>query len=83
MKSLRFITSIGKDGVLEIRVPLATEMEGEKVLVTVEPVVQPKKDDSAEGAEWRQILEETYGSCAGLGLERPPQSELEERDVIE
>jgi len=48
---------------------------------TRRPIAKAK--EARDQAEWHQILKETYGACAGLGLERPPQGELEQRDMIE
>jgi hypothetical protein len=33
--------------------------------------------------DWHTFLKQTYGSCAGLDLERPDQGDLEQREGIE
>jgi hypothetical protein len=82
MKAMQFHSMIGSDGLLNLRVELGPEEPATPVLVTIEP--SPESASASTGREeWHRVVEETYGSCAGLGLERPPQLELEERDSIE
>jgi predicted DNA-binding antitoxin AbrB/MazE fold protein len=56
--------------------------EGTQVEVTVGPA--PVKEESQQGAPmaWRDFVERTYGSCAGLGLERHEQGAFESREPI-
>jgi hypothetical protein len=51
-------------------------------LVTIQPL-QKEPATADDKTEWHQFVEETYGSCAGLGLERPDQGEYEQRDSLE
>jgi hypothetical protein len=81
--TIEFQSRVGQDGVLDLHVPLGGVEAGAEVVVTIRrlspraaPVVQDR-------AEWHRFVEETYGSCAGLGLERPPQGEFEKREGIE
>lgn len=83
MKTVQLKSSVGQDGVLELRIPLGFEEAGQPVMVTVQPVPADTDSTEADDAEWHRILRETYGACAGLGLERPEQGEFEERDPIE
>jgi hypothetical protein len=39
--------------------------------------------ENGSRADWHRFVEQTYGSCAGLGIERPPQGEFEKRENIE
>jgi hypothetical protein len=70
---------VGKDGVLEVRVPFKPADAGRDMLVTITPAEDRAKDRQ----DWRQFLDSTYGSCAGLGLERPDQGSFEHREAIE
>jgi hypothetical protein len=72
---------VGADGVLTLRVPLGPDQANARVKVTVEPVGNGDSDPSR--TEWHRFVEETYGSCAGLGLERQPQGEFERREDLE
>ena len=81
MKTVQLQSEVGKDGVLALRVPLGSDEAGHRVKVTIEPISNGSSKDGRE--EWHQFIEETYGSCAGLGLERPDQGEFESREGIE
>jgi hypothetical protein len=83
MKTLQVKSSVGQDGVLELRIPLGFEEAGREVTVTVETSSVKESAASLDDAEWHRILRETYGACAGMGLERPEQGEFELRDIIE
>ena len=79
-RPLQIESRVGPDGVLTLRVPLGPEEADARVRVTVEPLpagAGPSTDD------WHQFVEETYGSCAGLGLERQPQGDFERREDVE
>ena len=56
--------------------------EGTQVEVTVGPAAV--KEESQQGASmaWHDFVERTYGSCAGLGLERHEQGVFEPREPI-
>jgi hypothetical protein len=70
---------VGKDGVLQVRVPLRPADAGKDMLVTITPANDQPKD----GLDWQQFLDSTYGSCADLGLQRPDQGSFEPREAIE
>ncbi len=81
MSSMLQVESVvGKDGSLVIQVPRDTFPANARVLVTVQPI---SAGQDSEHLEWRRFLDETYGSCAGLGLERPEQGKFEEREPLQ
>lgn len=55
---------------MDIHVPLGEGQAGADVVVTIRsaPPAQNRQ-------EWHEFVEQTYGYCAGLGLERQPQGE--------
>ncbi len=83
MFSIRMKAIVGEDGELSVHMPMGMEAAGREVLVTIEATQESSDEESARQREWHQILNETYGSCAGMGLERPDQGVPEERDQIE
>jgi predicted DNA-binding antitoxin AbrB/MazE fold protein len=60
--------------------------EGTQVeVVTPQTSIQPSLDEKCgetNALPWSDFIEKTYGSCAGLGLERHDQGDLERRDSI-
>lgn len=70
-------SQVGADGVLHLTLPLGAAEAGQGVRVTVEPLAALNK--SAE--EWRQAVLATAGGWQG-DLERPPQSDYEEREPL-
>lgn len=73
---------VGPDGTLDLHIPLGQSEAGTQVIVTIRPasaqtVSRPVPDD------WHRFVEETYGSCADLALERQPQGKFEDREGIE
>jgi hypothetical protein len=90
MRPIQIESHVGPDGVLTLRVPMGEGQANARVKVTVEAVTSAAGAsssgdglDSAGRQRWHQFVEGTYGSCAGLGIERQPQGEFEQRDVIE
>ena len=73
---------VGPDGVLTLRVPLGPEEADARVKVTVEPLATSTKVH-ATAPDWHQFVEDTYGSCDGLGLERQAQGDFEQREDVE
>jgi len=76
---IQFHSRVGKDGVLQIRVPFRPADAGKDVVVTIAPA----DENSSDRLAWQRFLDATYGSCAGLGLERPEQGTFEEREAVE
>ena len=80
MRTVHFESEVGKDGVLSLHVPLGPVEANTRVLVTIQPVSQPALNQNESRSDWRQFVEETYGCCAGLGLEEPDDLPLQCRD---
>ena len=72
MRTIQLESEIGADGVLHLAVPIGAAQANSRVIVTIEPLpreIQPPPED-------RTGNESMYGSCAGLGLEEPPDLPL-------
>jgi hypothetical protein len=67
--------------VLKLDVPLGTNEANTEVVVTIQST--SFKNDSVQQKPWQEFLDDTYGSCAGLGLERAPQGEYETRESLD
>ena len=80
-RPIQIESRVGADGVLTLRVPLGPEEADAHVRVTVEPLGPSPR--SGNGADWHRFVEQPYGSCDGLGLERQPQGDFERREDIE
>jgi len=70
------IDAIYDGGVFRPVVPLSLP---DKVRVTLTIDAAPP---AVAALSWSEFVERTYGSCAGQGLERPDQGELEPREPI-
>jgi hypothetical protein len=81
--AIQFHSRVGADGVLNVQVNLGSAEASKDVVVTVAPL--PPQDRIAEPSaqSWSDFVDATYGSCAGQGLERPPQGEFEAREPME
>ena len=83
MTPVQIETHVGPDGVLMVRVPMGTDQANVRVKVTVEPVPGHTELGDNGGTrsddQWHRFVDETYGSCAGSGLERQAQGELNQR----
>ena len=71
---------VGDDGILTLRVPLGPAEAGSEVVVRIEPV---GVGSAQSPSNWQKFVDETYGSCAGLGLERQDQGAFEGREALE
>ncbi len=71
---------VGNDGILSLRVPLGPAEAGSEVVVRIEPI---ESGSVQAPSDWQRFVDETYGSCAGLGLERPDQGTFEMREALE
>jgi hypothetical protein len=69
--AIQFHSKVGSDGILTLNLPLGLDQAESEVLVTIAPLTP--QAPSPPGDDWHAFLRETYGSCAGLGLERPEQ----------
>lgn len=70
---------IGPDGVLSLQLPFASEDANRAVHVTVSPAVSTSEVGQAE---WTEIVNRVYGSCAGLDLEEPADEPWPEREPL-
>jgi hypothetical protein len=66
METKQVQSRIGPDGVLSLQLPFAPEDANRPVNVTVTPAVSAGEVGQAE---WTEIVNRAYGSCAGLDLE--------------
>ena len=74
MQTIKLETHIGQDGILKLELPLEMSNTDLEVLL----VVQRK-----EKRRWPPgYFERTTGSLADDPIERPPQSNYEERDTL-
>jgi hypothetical protein len=80
MKSIQLESEVGADGILELRVPLGMDDARSRVVVTIESLPRPETPCSCKPSDWHDFVQRTYGSCAGLGLEEPPDLPLQQRD---
>jgi hypothetical protein len=80
MKSIQLESEVGPDGVLELRVPLGANDARTRVVVTIESLPGQELKSSASLSDWHDFVQRTYGSCADLGLEEPPDLPLQKND---
>lgn len=77
MTRIELRSKVGADGVLTLKVPLGPDEANQEVLVTVEATGGPVSQSATE--DWHRFVEQTYGSCAGKGLEEPPDLPVQQR----
>lgn len=75
MSIMQFHSHVGKDGVLNLSIPLGKAEADSEVIVTVQPATPVSED--LKNLPWSEFVARTYGSCAGLGLEEPPDLPLD------
>jgi hypothetical protein len=78
MTRIEIKSRVGPDGVLDVKVPVGPEEANREVMITVQPLSTPAGD--AREDDWQKFIDETYGSCAGLGLEEPADLPLQKRE---
>ncbi len=81
MQTIQVHSRVGKDGVLSVKVPVGPADANTEVMITIQPLTNG--GPPVDATEWHQFVEETYGSCADLGLERPEPGHLEDREPLE
>ena len=81
LQMLQVHSRVGKDGILNLAVPLGIEDADKDVLITIQPL--PTGSVSGTQKPWPQFLDETYGSCAKLDLQRGPQGDYEKREALD
>jgi hypothetical protein len=83
LETIEIHSRVGRDGVLDVHVPLGEAEADQEVLVTIRSLQSTPAPRITDRAAWHAFVEETYGSCAGLGVELHPQGPPEEREPIE
>jgi hypothetical protein len=81
MDTIQFESEVGRDGVLSLRVPLRPADANARVIVTIQPA-RPSSQHELPREDWHEFVRQTYGSCAGLGLEEPPDLPLPAPDWL-
>ena len=77
MQTLRVTERTGKDGVLHVRIPLATPEADFDVVLVVQPKGTEPAPPAAEGLGWPPgYFDKTFGSITDQTFQRPPQGEL-------
>lgn len=80
--AIQFHSRVGDDGILDVQVNLGRTEAKKEVVVTIEPLSVSDEAQQAGNMPWPDFVERTYGSCAGLGLERHEQGAFESREPI-
>jgi hypothetical protein len=80
MDAIQLQSRVGADGVLKLSLPLGPDDANRDVIVTIRSL---PVSGTQPAQPWDVFLDETYGSCAGLGLERGPQWEYEAREPLD
>jgi hypothetical protein len=80
--AIQFHSRVGDDGTLSVQVNLGCSQAKKEVVVTIEPLSTGDEARQAAAMPWPDFIERTYGSCAGLGLERHEQGDFESREPI-
>jgi hypothetical protein len=80
--AIQFQSCVGEDGILNVRVNLGLDEAKKQVIITVAPVSDSGVVRKQAGMTWPEFIEQTYGSCDGLGLERHEQGNFEMREPI-
>jgi hypothetical protein len=81
--AIQFHSRVGDDGILNLQVNLGQQEAKKDVVVTVERLTAGEAPTQSAELGWSDFVERTYGSCAGLGLERHAEGEVEAREPIE
>jgi hypothetical protein len=78
--TIQFHSRVGDDGVLNVQFNLGRAEAKKEVVVTIEALAT--STEAQQAMAWLDFVEQTYGSCADQGLERPEQGELELREPL-
>lgn len=70
MDKIEFHSRVDHEGVLALRLPLGEQEADRDVVVTIRSLPATSEGNGRK-LEWKQFIAQTYGSCAGLGLEEP------------
>jgi hypothetical protein len=77
MNRISICSKVGRDGFLELSVPVGLENANQEVRVTVEPIVA----SHLTPAQWKAQILETGGKWQG-DFERPTQGDYEQRESL-
>jgi hypothetical protein len=77
MKAIQLESQVDDKGVLSLQVLLGPNEARSRVLVTIESASRDRSAPERDESDWHQFVQGTYGSCAGLGLEEPPDLPLQ------
>jgi len=80
--NIQFSSRVGDDGILNVQIALGHSKANQEVLVTVIPTGTLEPTTKEAPQSWAEFLNQTYGSCANLGLERATQGDLEQREPM-
>jgi hypothetical protein len=78
MESVKLKMHVGKDGLLQIQLPVEITDQDVEVLVSYQPVAATQKRTWSPG-----FFERTFGAWQGEPLVREPQGDLPEREPFE
>lgn len=81
-ETIEFQSRVGEDGMLVVHVPLGEMGAGADVVGTIRRVSNPTVFQPMDAEQWHRLVGESYGSCAGLGLEQTLPGSHEIREVI-
>ena len=79
-QAFQFQTHVGTDGILTLRLPLGPGDADKDVIVTVQPIDHSVAGGLVAQGDRSQAVRNTYGACAGLGLEEPKDMPPQESD---
>ena len=80
MDTIQVHSRVGADGVLKLSLPLGPTDANTDVVITIQPAATSSVRSPER--EWNKFLDDTFGSCAELGVERGPQGEYETREKL-
>jgi hypothetical protein len=80
--AIQFHSRVGDDGILNVQVNMGRAKAQKAVIVTIEPLSTAETMEQAAAIAWTDFVQRTYGSCAGLGLQRHAQGAFESREPI-
>jgi hypothetical protein len=76
MKNIQLQAEVGPDGILNLRIPLGAAEAKMPVVVTIQSLPASSNAVPPAQIEWQEFVKQTYGSCAGFGLEEPDDMPL-------
>ncbi len=76
MRTLHITERAGKDGILELRIPLGDPETEFDVVVIIQPRGSGRPPEKKPASEWPPGYFDLFGSITDDTFERPPQREL-------